>query len=149
MPEELPNISLYLRFYGEAFDPSHITQRLGITPTSAYRAGEKVIPPEDVRPSIDTTHRRDGWFVKLGPYEVVEIEDVIKEFEGRVGSVAERIKEICEDLDIEAVVLCAVLQPIFAPAPSLRFPPGFLQWVGEMGAILDVDVILTGPDEND
>jgi len=149
MSEELPNISLYLRFYGEAFDPSHITQRLGITPTSAYRAGEKTAPLVDNRSSIETTHRRDGWFLKIGPYEAVEIADVTREFKDRVGSATEHIKEICEDLDIEAVVLCAVLQPIFAPAPSLRFLPRFLQWVAEMGAILDIDVILSGPGVND
>jgi hypothetical protein len=146
--KELPNISLYLRFYGEGFDPSRITKRLGIAPTSAYRAGESIAPEATARSSLKTIHRRDGWFLKVGPYGQIDIEGIIQELKDQVGLAAAHVKDISDELDIEAVVLCGVLQPTSAPAPSLRFPPEFLQWVAEMGAILEVDVILSAADES-
>jgi hypothetical protein len=131
--EHSPSVGIYFRFYGTSFDPDEITRRLRIEPTSHYRAGD---------PAAGRTipHRRDGWMIKIGPRETFEIEDLLRELQERVNISRAEVKQLCIDLEMHAVVVCAIVQPASVSTPALEFPAGFLEWVAGMGASLNVDV---------
>src|SRR5690349_5438001 len=131
MPEELPRISLYLRFYGTPFDPSQVTERLELQPTGAYRMGEPIQPAAGLPSVEDAAHHQDGWFLKLGPRDTQQIDEMLADFEERVGPAAAKVQSLCDELDIEAVVLVGIVQPISGSSPNLKFPQGFLRWVAE------------------
>jgi hypothetical protein len=131
--EHSPTVGIYFRFYGTAFDPDEITRRLGIEPTSHYRAGDSAA-------GRTVPHRRDGWMIKIGPRETFEIEDLLQELQNQVDVTGAAVKQVCTDLQVQAVVVCAIVQPASASTPALEFPASFLEWVAGMGASINVDV---------
>lgn len=135
--ERLPTVRLFFRFYGESFDPDEITRRLGIEPTYKFGPGDSVT--EDGR----GRRRHSGWMIEVGGQETIEIDALLQELRKSVEVSAEAVRQLCDDLGVEAVVLCGVGQHEDAiTTPALSFPTDFLEWVAEMGASLDVDVIL-------
>lgn len=144
MPDERPAIGLYLRFLGGSFDPAQVTKHLGIAPTREYRAGEAIPAASPLIPATGATHRHDGWLLSVGPFDTFSIDQLLLEFQEQVGMAAGKVRELCEDLNLNAVVRCGVVQPVDASTPHLNFPEQFLVWVAGMGATLEVDVILSG-----
>ncbi len=131
--ERSPSVGIYFRFYGTSFDPDEITRRLRIEPTSHYRAGD----PAGGR---TLPHRRDGWMVKIGPRETFEIEDLLQDLQKQVDIPGAEVKQLCIDLQVRAVVVCAIVQPASVSTPALEFPPSFLEWAADKGASINVDV---------
>jgi hypothetical protein len=135
--ERFPTVKLYLRFYGDSFDPDEITRRLGIKPTLKFRPGDPITEDGQGR------RRRYGWMIKVGGQQTIEIDTLLQAFRERVEVSAETVRKLCDDLNVEAVVLCGVGQHEDAiTTPALNFPAPFLKWVAEMGASLDVDFVL-------
>ena len=133
----LPTVKIYFRFYGESFDPDEITRRLGIEPTIHFRPGDPIT--KDGQGS----RRGYGWMIKIGGRETLEIDDILQELRERVNVSSATIRQLCNDLGVEAVVVCGVGQHESAETtPALFFPVDFIEWVAEMGASLNVDMIL-------
>jgi Domain of unknown function (DUF4279) len=128
----LPRVTIYFRFYGDDFDPDEIARRLGVSPTLQFRPGDPITADGRGR------RRRSGWMVKVGGKETTKIEAMLSE---RFDVPAGVVEKLCSDLNLRAVVLCGVGQDA-EETPQLEFPPEFVAWVAEMGAAIDVDVVL-------
>lgn len=135
--ERLPTVYLYFRFYGESFDPDEITRCLGVEPTLKFRPGDPVTKDGE------GSRSHPGWMIEVGGQETIEIDGLLEELRQRVNVSSAVVRQLCSDLSVEAVVLCGVGQHEDAiTTPTLGFPADFLEWVADMGASLDVDVIL-------
>jgi hypothetical protein len=132
----LPRVAFYFRFFGDVFDPDEITRRIGIEPTTQFRPGDPIT--EDGEGS----RRGYGWFVKVGYAETLAIDDLIQELRIRIDVSPSTVRQVCKDLDLELKVVCGVGQHESEATPALCFPPDFLEWLTELGAGLDIDVIL-------
>jgi hypothetical protein len=78
--------------------------------------------------------------IKIGPRETFEIEDLLRELQEQVDISGGEVKQLCADLEVRAVVVCAIVQPVSASTPALEFMPSFLEWAADMGASINVDV---------
>jgi Domain of unknown function (DUF4279) len=135
--KRLPTVSFYFRFYGDSFDPDEITRRLGLKPTVSYRPGDPIMRD-------GKGHRRHyGWIIAVGEQETLKIDDLLRELRERISVSSHTIRQVCNDLDINLVVVCGVRQHEDAETtPALFFPSEFVAWVAELGGSLDVDVIV-------
>jgi hypothetical protein len=134
--EDFPEVTLFFRFYGPAFDPAEITHRLGIQPTAQWRAGD----PKSV--GTETVHRRhDAWMMRVADRETIEIGDMLEELQEQVNVPGNIVKQICAELGVRAVVVCGVIQSPEGPSAALEFPADFLDWTAALGASINVDVI--------
>jgi hypothetical protein len=131
----LPKVQLYFRFYGENFNPDEITRRLKVDPTIQFRPGDPITADGRGR------RRRYGWMVAVGGEETIKIDSLLIELRERFDASPKDVKALCRDLNLKAVVLCGVGQDA-EETPRLQFPPEFVAWVADMGAAIDVDIIL-------
>jgi hypothetical protein len=134
--KRLPRVDLYLRFYGETFDPDEITKRLGVEPTYSFRPGDPITKDGKGK-------RRDyGWMIEVKGFNPWENDDLLREFRQRVAVSPEAVRQLCRDLSINPVVICGVgIRDTAESAPDLYFPNEFLAWIAELGASLNVDVL--------
>lgn len=133
--QKYPKVKLYFRFFGDQFDPDEITRRLGIEPTVQFRPGDPIT--EDGR----GRRQHFGWMVKLGPREVLDIDGMLHELRERVSVPGAAVKQLCDDMGVELVIVCAVGAELADTVPEMIFPTDFLEWVVELGAAISVDVI--------
>lgn len=134
--KELPRVKLYFRFYGESFDPDEVTKRLGIEPSEKFRPGDPIT--KDGRGK----RRRSGWWIKAGPQRTLEIDDLLQELREKVAVDSAVVRQLCQDLDVSLVILCGVGMGESEDLPITYFPPEFVAWAAEMGAAINVDVVL-------
>jgi hypothetical protein len=128
---------MYFRFYGDSFDPDEITRRLGIQPTIRFRPGDPITKDGQGR------RRGYGWMLKVDGRDTIEIADMLHELQQRVSVPAQKVREVCSDLGVEPVVICGVGQHEDADTtPALFFPADFIEWLNEMSASLNVDIVL-------
>ena len=81
--------------------------------------------------------------VKVNEIETLEIDAMLRELQERVNVSSSLVRNLCDDLQVEPVVICGVGQHEDAiTTPALFFPVDFLHWLADMGASLEVDVIL-------
>ena len=133
--KNLSRVSLYFRFYGDSFDPDEITRRLGIQPTHSFRPGNPIT--EDGR----GRRRGYGWWIKVGPKNTLNIENMLQELREQVDVSPNVIRQVCSDLNVDRVILCGVGGEEAGTMPAMFFPADFLEWVVELGASLNVDVL--------
>jgi hypothetical protein len=133
--ENLPRVGLYFRFYGDSFDPDEITQRLEIQPTNKFKSGDLIT--EDGRARWPGY----GWIIKVGPRRTLNIEDMLRELQERADVSPETVKQLCADLNLDLVIICGVGVGDATELPTMFFPSDFLEWVAELGASINVDVI--------
>jgi hypothetical protein len=137
MESKVPRVNLYFRFYGEAFDPDEITKRLGVESTDSFRSGDPITKDGKGK------WPHYGWIIEVEGSNPWENNDLLQEFRQRVTVSPETVRRLCRDLNLDAVVICGVgIRDATEPAPDLYFPNEFLEWVAELGASLNVDVIL-------
>jgi hypothetical protein len=75
--------------------------------------------------------------IEVGGQETIEIDALLQELRKRVEVSAAVVRQLCDDLQVEAVVLCGVGQHEDAiTTPALCFPADFLKWVADLGASL-------------
>jgi hypothetical protein len=68
---------------------------------------------------------------------------MLQELRDEMNVSASTLKRLCDDLKVKPVIICGVGQHESAiTTPTLFFPLDFLRWATEMGASIDVDVIL-------
>lgn len=133
--DRLPRVGLYFRFYGDHFDPDEITRRLGIEPTTRFRPGDPITEDGEGR------RRGYGWFLKVGKYPTLDIEDLLNELRELVPVSPAVVKQLCADLNVELIIVCGVGLDGLELVPTLFFPQDFLAWVKELGASLNVDLV--------
>lgn len=133
---QLPDVKLYFRFYGESFDPDEITRRLGIEPTIHFRPGDPI--------TEDGQGRRQtfGWMVKVGPLATLEIDELLRELRERINVSAADVRQLCQDLKLDLVIVCGVGMGVADDLPATYFPHDFVSWAAEMDAAINVDVVL-------
>jgi hypothetical protein len=134
--EDLPRVGFYLWIVGGDFDPAEVTSRLGVEPTKVWRAGDPITEGgrgRRVRPS---------WLLGIEKRETLKVDELIEELRARLDVPPATVKQVCDDLGVKATLVCGVGMGSSETTPALVFPPDFLEWVGEMGATLDVDVLL-------
>lgn len=129
-----PKVKLYFRFYGDSFDPDEITRRLKLEPTAQRRQGDPIT--KDGRGS----YKDHSWMVKIGPSETLDIGGMLRELRKRIDVAPRSVRELCSDLHLDLVIVCAVGGEEADTMPAMFFPTEFLQWVVELGASLNVDV---------
>jgi hypothetical protein len=78
--------------------------------------------------------------IKAGPQETFEIEALLEELQEQVNLSGAAVKQLCSDLQVQAVIVCAIVQPANASTPAVEFPVSFLEWSADMGASINVDV---------
>jgi hypothetical protein len=132
--DRLPRVSAYFRFFGESYDPDEITRRLGVTPTESFRIGDPI-------PKRSVLRKDDGWIVEIPPRETYELGGIIADLQSLIPVPGSAVKELCQDLKLEAVCEFAVLQPSEKSTPNMDFPPPFIDWLSERGASINVDFI--------
>jgi Domain of unknown function (DUF4279) len=132
----LPKVQMRFGFLGESFDPDEITERLGIQPTVMYRPGDPI--------TQDGRGRRQsyGWAIKVGPRHALEIDALLQELREQVNLESDQVRELCRDLGIEASILCGVGMGEADDLPVTFFPQDFVAWAAEMGAAINVDIVL-------
>jgi hypothetical protein len=130
-----PRVSLYFRFYGDSFDPDEFTRRLGIKPTHSFQPGDPITADGHGR------RRESGWWIKVGPEKTLDIEEMLRELRERVSVSPEVVRQTCSDLNADLVIVCGVGAEDADTMPTMFFTTEFLEWVVELGASLNVDVI--------
>lgn len=133
--KELPSVKLYFRFYGESFDPDEITKRLGVEPTEKFRPGDPIT--KDGRGK----RLKDGWWIKAGPQQTLEIDDLLQELREKVVVDSAVVRQTCHDLNVNLVILCGVGMGDGEDLPITYFPPEFVNWAAELGAAINVDIV--------
>src|SRR5213080_2108005 len=98
--EKLPRVKLYFRFYGESFNPDEITKRLGVEPTEKFRRGDPIT--KDGRGK----RRKDGWWIKVGPQRTLEIDGLLQELRDTSLVDSAVVRQLCQDLNVNVVILC-------------------------------------------
>jgi hypothetical protein len=137
----LPIITISLRIRGAAFDPAIVTEKLGVTPSLAYRAGDAIGNGQGRR-------RTDGWVVTVGPHETLDGAVVFNELLARLPASGAAIRAICDDVGAEAQVYCTI-EPTSSLTPAVSIGHGVLSWILACGAELDIDFLLWGDGEDD
>lgn len=130
----LPIVSMSFHFVGSSFEPAEITRRLGIEPTTGYRSGDPIQQGLGRR-------LRDGWVVSVGPRQTVEIASLHHELRKRLDASGALVRQICAELQLEAVIRCTV-EPTSTLTPNLTFPPDLVCWAADLEAAIDIDVML-------
>lgn len=132
--EIIPEVSLYFRFYGDAFDPDEISRRLGVQPTNKFRPGDPIDEEGRARwPGY-------GWVIKVGPRQTLDIEEMLGELQKRANVSPQVVRQTCAELDLDLVITCAVSGEETDSMPVMFFSEEFLSWAVGLGASLNVYV---------
>jgi hypothetical protein len=131
-------VRLTFCFFGEDFDPDEITRRLGIHPTESWRRGD----PRG-NPKSGAKYPRSGWRLVVGPQMTLPIDGLLAELRQQVDVAGATVRQMCENLKLEAYISCGVTQPSDSSTPMLEFPPDFMAWAISLGASVGVDFIIT------
>lgn len=135
-PNQLPDVKLYFRFYGQSFDPDEITRRLGIEPTIQFSPGDPITEDGQGR------RRTSGWMVKVGPSATLEIDGLLQDLRERVPVSPADVRRLCQELQLELVIVCGVGMNMADDLPVTFFPQEFVNWAAELNAAINVDVVL-------
>jgi hypothetical protein len=141
--DPLPSLTARLQFEGverASFSPEEVTSRMGIQPSLTFRKGEPRQHQSPLNARI-ARHSRDVWLYRVGPEESLDIRPLLESLKRDIVTSPGEIKAICADLNLEVLVMVGVVAPEEASWPICFFPKGFLAWVAEIGASIDVDLL--------
>lgn len=142
LPKHKNKICIYLSVFGDDFDPSDLTDAIGIQPTHTHRKGD-IIPLQKgiyVKPGTPPLRRKeDAWDYDLGHIHTIdsdEISDIIEEtFRDKISTLNEFVKQ--RDL---LVKLFVVLKIDPEQTPAVGFKPSFVKMLGDLNAEIDMDL---------
>ena len=127
-------IKVSVKIHGFNDSPSRISEILGLVPTMSWLKGEVV------HPRAINTFKENGWVISVhGDGEDVSIEKLAMEL---FDVLSESLPSFCDlprNVCIEFSVVAYVKQDI----PELFIPSEIVQKLGEIGAEIDIDLILT------
>lgn len=125
---------VYFRIRGD-FEPSYLTEQLGIESTSAAALGSKdasrIIP------------RCSSWDFSSEPVvgEIVDVYEMSEVLIGRLEPFTERIREVTSRLNCSCVlqVVLHISMDDSLSTPSIGFSRGVLKFLDLVGATIDID----------
>lgn len=118
---------------GTRISPDEITELLGVVPTRIWRLDE---------PIQDTMLRRkhNGWCLTKR-HESAELADLVKSLLNELLPNAETITRICSDYELDCELCCVAY--VINQAPAINFDREIIRGLAQLGATLDIDIILT------
>jgi hypothetical protein len=133
-----PKISVELTITGSELDHGEITHIVGRTATRTWREADSI-------QETALKYKCDGWTLATPEIEDVDMPSVAAEFLQPIVSCGDRLVEVCKRkcYDVEISFIAYVSDEV----PILCFGPDIIRMVSQLGAWLDVDLILTELDE--
>jgi hypothetical protein len=120
---------------GDALDHGAITSAVGLSPTATWKAGDQIR-------GTKLRRDRDGWVWGTPKRDGLDLEVPLRELLEALSNAAPAIRSILKRGSVEAVISCAVYV-VNGAVPAVCLPHRMLAAIAELGASLDVDVILT------
>ena len=118
---------------GLGIAPEEITRVLGITPTKTWLVGESI-------QQTGLRHKQNGWCIATAA-EVVSLEETTQQLLAVLSPKANAINELCSKHDLDRELNCAIY--VVNETPAVNFSRGVIVALAEIGASIDVDIILT------
>lgn len=134
----LPEISAEFCITGRDLLPTEITQGVGLVPTSTWLEGESI-------QGTSLRRKQNGWCFSLaGPQRAIDLERPILDLLKVLLPLANRIREVCRDRDLECEFSCVA--SINDETPAVNFRPETIAGLTMLNAALDIDIYVTGGD---
>jgi len=130
----LPEIWTEFALVGDRLEPQHITERLGLSPSRAGRAGDPIIAGQGKR-------RTNAWVLSIGPERSYALDEQIDRLIAQLKPKTGQIVGLRVELEVELRLDCAVY--IADETPAIWFSPGAVAWAGQVGASIGVDLYIT------
>lgn len=134
MTTSKPRISVALKLTGEEFSPAEATRIIGLNPSRTWRVGESVEDTEIKR-------KDNGWKLELPYRETYDMDSILNELLDIVEPHSQDIARLTASLRIRAEISFGVYMR--AETPAAWFSAQTLRRVTNLGANLDIDLILT------
>jgi hypothetical protein len=127
----LPSVAVSFRLVGFSTSPNEVTKALGVSPTTTWVAGDAIQPG---------TRRRseNGWMLQSGDDHALDLEASILSLLNRLPSSSSGIFKAVGPCHVE--ITCGISARDQTPAINLK--PATLQRIADLGATLDVDIVL-------
>lgn len=129
-----PQIDVALKLTGAKFVPDEVTRLVGLTPTRTWRSGDQIQGTELKR-------KQDGWVFGLRYRETYDMDSLLNELLDSIWPHLEQIKEVAKSLHLKTEISFGTY--VREETPTCWFAAATIQRVSELGADLDVDLILT------
>src|SRR5437016_1711412 len=134
LPSENPEVSSALILTGQDFDPSDITDRLGLEPTTKWRAGDQI------GKSL-LRRKHTGWLLRRGPEFRFDLDQQLRELLDSISPATPKLLELSSRLRLDVEISCVAY--VDDTAPSFHLTKDDLGQIRTMGAEVDLDVIRT------
>lgn len=134
---------VYFSLKGE-FDPAELSEFLGITPSNCRGKGERDPERSIPRSSIWDFSSPQVEGISVDVYQLAE--QVIDPLLPHTDRIAEAVRRWDLAATLQVVLEFAVDESISTPA--IGFDPRIVQFLAEVGAGIDIDTYLLGPDES-
>jgi hypothetical protein len=131
---DLPIVWVSFDLFGTDFEPSELTELLGVDPTSNHRSGDEIGAGPGAR-------HRDRWRITIGPTRTLEIGGMLSDLIERLSPAADLLKTAYSRFHVEGMITCGVERQS-AEMPYLLFPGDILRWAADHDVAIAVDVML-------
>jgi hypothetical protein len=129
---------VFLKVLDFGDDPSVVTSRIGLSPTSAWRFGDPMPP----HPTAIRNHSR--WSLKSPLPLETHVERHLEALLSLLEPYATNIRECAADFSIE--LCCAIYYEDFTP--GIHLSPEILRRIGALGISLDLDLYFLRDDSD-
>jgi Domain of unknown function (DUF4279) len=130
----IPLVEVAFKLTGRGFDPDDVTKVIQLTPTETWRLGDYI-------QWTALKRKHDGWEVGLPERETYGMEEILLELLDALDPHNGRIAEAVERLNLETEISFGVY--VRGETPAGRFSAETIRRVSALGAILDIDLILS------
>jgi hypothetical protein len=128
----MASIKCYFVVVGSGYDPSVLTEALGVQPTRTWRRGE--VPSGLARP-----HQTDGWSIDSEAVESLDLQEVALPLLQRLSPSSDTLRDYCNRLNLEAELGCTVFIKDKL-APAIHLDRETVRMLDQLGAELDIDI---------
>lgn len=132
------NVRVSFSIYGEKFEPNHITEMLGITPTITHIKGEKIENRKVLRP--DTV-----WELDTGYIESLDINEQLDIILTKLEKKTDKLIEVKNKFSVKMLFMIIVYIEN-EEVPAMYFERKILGFVNEIEAEIGFDVYVVTPD---
>ncbi len=136
----IPQIRVHFTLTGKNVDPAEITKKLGVEPTTTWRMGECV-------PKTAVKWKHDGWRVSTNEVETVDMPVLVRAVLKKMIPAADKIRSVCSERGLDAELNCIAY--VDDQIPIVHFDPDIVTAVSDLGAEIDVDIMLVSDGDED
>lgn len=127
---------VYFALYGNNFAPDEVTRLIGLEATSIIH---EAIP----------RYKQTVWRFSSGKFEgdFLDVYELSKDLVARLLPYTEQIAAVRRQLDLKAVLQVVLWITIddSKPTPATGFEPGFISFLNQVGASIDIDTYRNVP----